>query len=187
VLACEAAREIDPVESNEPAEIDRFYRAVCARMGLPSPDWMAEKAATTAADIMARNVDIADSAWLMKAFRLHEAALRYRLERPTTLAFGLLSSQSVFDLLTLSVPYLSYFRLHTREPENDISRSIDLLTVHNLIWQALSGPHVVCPLKQGEPFFCASALLDAGTMCAGADGVACLAGQFERDAGLYPA
>jgi hypothetical protein len=183
INACAAAARIEPIQSFEQAEVARFYRALCDEMDLPSPEWMSERAARRASQILADSGVEVERAWLGKALRIHADALRYRLGRPASLPCDLLASDPMFDVVEICMPEVSYFDLTSHEPEHFHPGSIDLLTVHNLIWQALSQERIDCPLKQGDPFYCESALAAPDKLCVWS-GSECLVDLFERDYNL---
>jgi hypothetical protein len=165
IKACDAAIHLRPIESNEPAEISRFYAELCEEMGLPSPRWMAERSFEVASSLMASVPAALEDIWFGKALLMHAEALKYRCERPFTLAFELLSHDGITELTKRCAPYTSFYRLKTRQPEHFHPHNVDLLTLYNLIVQALTESRLDCPLKTGEPFYCPSALSDPNTLC----------------------
>jgi hypothetical protein len=179
ISACEAAAEIEPIRSYEQADVTRFYRALCEKMNLPSPEWMSERAARRASEVLAASADV-ETVWLKKALRVHAEVLQYRLKRPASLPCDLLTSDPLFDVIDICMPGVSYFDLTSREPEHFDPRNIDLLTVHNLIWQAFSQERIDCPLKQGDPFYCESALSGPNTLCVWSETSECLVDLFEQ-------
>ncbi|MBC7930587.1 MAG: hypothetical protein H7Z38_08455 [Rubrivivax sp.] len=165
IKACDAAANIRPVESNEPGEISRFYAELCEEMKLPSPQWMAERSFEVASSLMASVPGALEDIWLGKALRMHTEALKYRCERPYTLAFELLSHSGLSEMTRRCAPYVSFYRLKTHQPEHFNPGNVDLVTLFNLIVQALTESSIDCPLKMGEPFYCPSALSDTNTLC----------------------
>lgn len=165
IEACDAAANIRPIKSGEASEISRFYAELCEEMGLPSPQWMAERSFEVASSLVASVPGALEDIWLGKALRMHTEALKYRCERPFTLAFELLSHNGLSELIRRCAPYISFYRLKTHQPEHFNPGNIDLVTLYNLIVQALTDSRMDCPLKTGEPFYCPSALSDPNTLC----------------------
>jgi hypothetical protein len=191
VLACQAAATIDPIRKWEEAELNRFYSELCHSMGLPDSAWMAEKALQVATSLMetVSSEDI-EKVWLGRALDLHVRALKLRRDRPAEFVLTLLTSNGALDVLEGCLKYFSIYDLTSKEPLYFSPACIDLVTLHSLMLQALSGPNLECPLKSGSPFYCPSAWKERNTLCVFEYGDGkrseCLVDVFERKCGLVP-
>jgi hypothetical protein len=184
ILACEAARHIPPPRSFEPEERIRFYTALCREMGIPSPQWMADRTCEAAEGLLASVGDQIEDLWLGNALRFHTLALQYRRERAATLPGELLTHRGFENIIDLSPESISYYNLHSLQPDTRLyPRRIDLLTLHHLLQQVLSERRLECPLKEGHPFYCHSANSGPNTLCTwqiGNETVECLVDVIER-------
>jgi hypothetical protein len=157
VRACRVARDLPPVTSNDPDDLSRFYRSLCRGMGIPSPEWMAETAAESAAELLARSGGAASNILLSQAFFMHDAALRVRAQRPTTLPIEFLQGSGIVDVLSAGFPYISFYNLKSGAAEELREKNTKLVSIHGMVWLALTESELHCPLAIGEPFFCPSA------------------------------
>lgn len=66
------------------------------------------------------------------------------------------------------------------------AQNMDVLTMHDLMRQALAERNLDCLLRAGSPFACPKALGDGTTLCVWEHGE-CTVDLFERAAGLRPA
>jgi hypothetical protein len=165
IQACEAARNIRPIQNNDHDEIGRFYVELCEEMELPSPQWMAERSFEVASSLLASVQQSIENIWFGKALKIHVEALKIRRERPLTLAFELLSQDAVLEMLSACGPYVSFYRLNTHQSERFNPRNVDLVTLFDLIEQAVTESKIECPLKRGEPFYCPASLSNRDTLC----------------------
>lgn len=167
ILACSAASRIAP--PNNWDDLGRFYAELCDYMDLPSPEWMATRTYEVASNLLSSTgATSRENVWLGAATAMHKAALEQRIRNPRGFAGSLLTSDGIFDVLENCVPHVSFFRLRNKQPEgtyHHYAKNIDLLSLHNLIHQAITQPRIDCPLKEGRPFYCRSALSGPNTLC----------------------
>ena len=162
IEACEAAATIRPVEGI--ADVARFYADLCETMGIPPPEWMAARAGEVAERLLSELED-PKATWLGGAIELHARGLSERLKRPATFCFDLLTSDGIFDVIDRCLDHASFFNLRSRQPQLFQTQDVDLMTLHRLVFQSLTQERIDCPLKQGDPFYCDSALAGANTLC----------------------
>jgi hypothetical protein len=180
IEACRAATAVRGIA--EHSDVARFHNDLCQAMGLPSPDWMAARASEVANTLRS---NVADGTWLGAAVELHARGLEVRLGRAGSFCVDLLASDGIFDVIDRCVDHLSFFDLRSRQPTAFRSQDVDLVTLHSLVFQALDQPRIDCPLKQGDPFYCDSALAGPNTLCVWENGE-CQLDVFERLCGLRP-
>jgi len=160
---CAVAREIEPIRAFSPEVLQRFYRQLCERAGLPDPEWMAQKSLEVAQGLLDRNPG--EGTLLYRALVAHRDALKLRCDRGLTFACDLPSTETIYQLVEIALPAMSFYNLHTRLPEGFDPRKIDAVSVHSILFQAIVHPTMECPLRLGNPFFCASATSPADKLC----------------------
>ena len=159
---CEAAKHVDPIRGID--DVGRFHREICKRAGLPEPQWMAETALATAQRVMDKTPG--EEMLLRKALTAHRDALKLRCERGSEqFAFMLPTTGMIDEVLHVAMPTISFFNVHTLEPDGFDPRKVDAASMHPILFQAVVHPRIECPLKLGNPFYCSSAGKDPDTLC----------------------
>jgi hypothetical protein len=184
IAACQAAAQLESPRSSEREELERYYRELCLRMGLPTPEWMATRAHEVAVRLL-RTVDTPLTTWLGKAMIMHEKGLELRMRSPCSSAVGLMTSNGILDVVEACRPYVSMYDIRSRQPEHFDPSCVDILTLHNLMFASMRDTSITCPLKLGAPFECHSAGKGDNTLCVfkNHDGVKigeCLVDLFEK-------
>jgi hypothetical protein len=165
LMLCEALKKTSPINKTAPEEWARFYRELCANAGLPDPNWMAQKTYEVAHGLLAK-APAGQEMLLGRALKAHTDALRYRCEKGAdVLPYYMTTTACANEMLVLALPAVSFYNLHTGQPDGFDPRKIDGVTMHSILCQAFTEPAIRCPLKQGNPFFCESALKPANELC----------------------
>jgi hypothetical protein len=137
---------------------------------------------------MLESVEDIEKVRLGRAIDLHVRALRLRQEQPTLFGLSLLTSNGVNNVFKECFQHFSIFDLISKEALHFHPENVDLVTIHNLILQALYQTNLDCPLKSGSPFYCGSAGLEANKLCVfvkdSANIAECFLDVFERECGL---
>ncbi|WP_157235611.1 hypothetical protein [Methylosinus sp. LW4] len=186
VTVCNALPKLRPIESAEPAEIERFSKELCACVGLPSPTWMADKAFAVADNILKQLPW--ERALMGGALKAHRDALKIRRDIGASIfPIELITTGGLNRIVSRARQSIVFYNLHTKQPDIFVPRAIDCITVHSILMQAIFAPAIRCPLKFGTPFFCPTAASDPNHLCVWKlpdRKVECLVDILERQFGL---
>ena len=164
MILCEALKKTSPIQVGGAAEIESFYKEVCLNAGLPDPDWMAQKSLETISTLIGKQPD--EKALMHEAVQAHYRALKLRVEKGCgEFLYYMPTSDHIIDLVELSIPAVSFYNLTTHQPDRFDPQKIDLITIHSILFQAITQPKIECPLKMGNPFFCESAVSPSDKLC----------------------
>jgi hypothetical protein len=164
ITVCEALRRTEPLRSNAPEEMSRFYNDLCQNAGLPSPAWMANKAFEVADKLMSQKPW--EQTLLGRALKAHHTALDIRRKsEPGAFVAQMPTTGGLYELTKASLPAVSFYNLNTRQADHFDPRKVDGLTIHSILQQALTAERIDCPLKMGHPFFCPSATKPLDQLC----------------------
>ncbi len=168
IRVCQAALQIVPIVKYDPEDIRRYYRELCAVLGFPSPREMAQKAYDVAAGLLNQNTSDSEAKPLfIEALAVHVAALELRLEDPEFFPVKLATTDGILDIMERVGPHVSFYRMTDLKPSGTFPdrkgpgswpQNTDVLGFHNLLKQAFVEKQLLCPLKNGEPFRCPSAM-----------------------------
>lgn len=161
VRACKVSGEIKAISC--PEDVPRFYKDLCKALKMPSPRSMAKRTFDVAKKMLARNPN--PNAFLRKALAAHCDCLYLRLESAEEFPKRLATCDGILDALEVGESCLTFFNLRRKKPEIFDARKVDVLTLHNIVWQMLTRGRIDCPLKYGEPFFCPYGSKNPSVVC----------------------
>ena len=150
IRACEAAKEL-PVPKDGYEHYRNYHNELCAKMNIPSPQWMAEKAYKVICSLM-RNLDI-EQTILGRAYEFHKNALKLRCDDAALFPF-ILPITNLMRIVEMGSKCVTFYNINTQQPLSSYEDRLDVIQMYDLLVQVLFSQDVVCSLKQGKPFYC---------------------------------
>lgn len=164
--ACDAARAIDPVTSDDPAEAQRFQDQVSDALHIPRVAELTERSLerlearmqqSTLVSTLAEDASDApgpDPRDLSVPFALHRNLLMLRRDLPEAYFWRILDPEFTQQFHDAYHRSINFYDLSTRRRWDDKPWLWMMSSIGNVILDAAMKRRVECPLKQGRPYFC---------------------------------